>query len=478
MTYGYEWDKARSEYYRFAPKTIVVIDNSSSYTYTIDSTRENKLHMLTTTVPIRVERSATAPVVSTLSGIWQPSDGPLYFRLDELHHSLGVSRFDGLPFGNGGYVSIFLVDRDNNADVPLKTLVDPSNGTFTRSSAGNYFTSANTIASQPANTRRFETLGDVATPLLLIEGAHTNLITQSNNYAAWVQPAGGGTGVSNTALSPDGTVNAGTFDMQLAAASKFGPQIAATMTAGQSYYIQCFGKAASLGSVGFPFRLRAGGPGISATVNPTESWKFFSGGGTVTTTSVVEATGVANTPNTGDPAFSQWSAYMYGCQLTNTPHETSLVNTAGTTATCGADVLTYTNAEYDSELCTKGGIFTFYPKYSSLEFPRFDNKYFLSFGSPSDRFMFESGSSTIYIRVVQGNVTRLQTNPMTWNKNARISLTIEPNNGKLTIAGVTGGGGTYTFTPFSWPYTNLRVGGGYSAAGELYARIEPIYNVR
>ena len=317
------------------------------------------------------------------------------------------------------------------------------------------------------------------TPLLLIEGAHTNIITQSNDYALWTSVVGGGQGTSNTAFSPDGLQNAGTWDLPVASVNKYGPNVNPGLTNGAKYTIQGWAKAATTGSVGFPFRVYGGSPTAAvATVIPTDTWKRFSGSGVVTTTSVIGATGVAGSPNVGDPAFSQWSAFMYGMQMCALPHRTSLVNTSGVAGTCGADNAVFSTAEYSNELCTAGGTFTIYPEWASSQIPNFDTRYILFMGGPSDRMMFESGSNRVYLRLVAGNVTKLQTNDLTFSADSPLTITFQPNAGKLRIDGASGGGGSYTFSPFTWPNLQLCYGAAIGGGFELYARVGNIYNVQ
>ena len=82
----------------------------------------------------------------------------------------------------------------------------PAELSFSRNGDATIVNSKNLIETVSANTPRIDYSDSLTEPSLLLEPQSTNLITYSEDFSQWNQQ--GASITSNSAISPDGTLNA------------------------------------------------------------------------------------------------------------------------------------------------------------------------------------------------------------------------------------------------------------------------------
>lgn len=375
-----------------------------------------------------------------------------------------------LPFFGGGCEFA----PQSLAGVPFVAF---ASGTFSRSSAGTYLTSASTIASAPNNVLRYENRGDGYGDVALFEPAGTNLCTYSHQLASWSQNANNN-GYSNQATSPDGTANAGEV---IKDATPFtGPYIAANIGGTKA---GCISMWAKNNGGGTSTRLRFSfSSGIALPVTLTNTWTRYDAYSTFTGSASENFSfdHRANIPNTGDPAISvATDFYVYGVQLeaVNKFPSTLIINNTGASGTRSADVLTFTTAQYLSALRSAPFTYRFYPRFAHTDTTAGDAYWHYSFGGSSDGIYVDSTGGNCTVIVKAGGAIKAQSSTLTFSRHQQIALTVRPGLGQLTVAGATTGNGTVTGSAFTFANAPLRVGGIYGASNEACARITPAVGV-
>lgn len=480
MAIPYRWDKNTGEYV-YSPKTLRVYTSGLLNTYQATSDRKGKYHRLTCSVDLRVERGNGSNVNASFASIHYAKDGPLYFIPDNSHDAIGFTRADGAALSQTVPVSISLVDYESaDTDVPVETLIDYSQGTFARGSGGTYFTSESTIAYALANEIRLENRGDSVAGIPLLEGAGTNYVQYSDDFANWTPSYG--TNTSFDAQGPDGVISAGHLTMTTGSGDPYRLNCYRTDMVGSSptvpMSVSVWAKAASSAGLGRRLRFGAGLDGVAATINPTDTWVRWEGSRTVATSFVVAFLGGLNWPVPGDPMYEIWDIYAFGAQMEYFPFTTSLIPSSAGVGNRSADSLTFTTAQYDDRVCSAGGRLTFYPYWAHNDLQDSDERWLLSFGDDQEGLRVRKTSGSTYVECVSGGSVALASGAITCAKHEPISLEFSPTLGTLTVAGALSGNGTFTAAGWgSWTNTNLRYGGVYGGTDEAYARITNTFNI-
>jgi hypothetical protein len=211
----------------------------------------------------------------------------------------------------------------------------PTNGdgdfTTTRASVATRVNENGLIEEVASNVPRLD-YSDGTCPSLLLEPSSTNLVTYSEDFTQWSQQ--GVSTVSNSAISPDGTLNA---DKITATTTDPAPFIFTNVTATEhtfSFYYK--GEANSIGKearVLFWFIGTATGTTLSVPFTLTGDWQRFesqitpTGAGTL----ALRIDFPVNDATIGD------YGYLWGAQLEQNSYATSLIKTVGSATTRSAD---------------------------------------------------------------------------------------------------------------------------------------------
>lgn len=201
-------------------------------------------------------------------------------------------------------------------DLDFRTSL-PSGETFTRASSGTYVNSSGVIATASTDAARIEyDPVTLAARGLLIEGARTNLVLQSQTLGTtWTLPTGGSVS-SNSANGPDGAATADKLQ-QGAAASTYRLQQGFTTTAGHPIAQSIFLKTADYPAT---WLFTATETNVSAYFNATSG---------------SSGSGAANAANLTMTQFaSSWwrGSYTYTSTVTNPVYRAYLAEAIGDTA--------------------------------------------------------------------------------------------------------------------------------------------------
>jgi hypothetical protein len=244
--------------------------------------------------------------------------------------------------------------------------------TFTRASSGTYWDADGVLQTATTDEPRFthnpatgESLG------LLVEGAATNLLTYSDDFAnaAWASSSANGVVISNQATAPDGTMTA---DKVAVATSQTTGDVrnSNTLSVGATYALSVFAKAAEFSNVflgGFPFgggapsvavnlltgEVTANSAGLSVLVEDVGNdwWRIrISGGAYVAGPDFI----YIGTSGTGDDTSG---IYIWRAQLETGSIATSPIKTEASTVTRAADVATMTGTNFSDWYNASEGAF-------------------------------------------------------------------------------------------------------------------------
>lgn len=183
---------------------------------------------------------------------------------------------------------------------------------------------------------------------LLIEETRTNLINQSDNFAAASWTANTSTVSPNAAISPDGTQNADRWVSDPGSTSHYLGQ-SYTSSASISYTFSVWVKSATGSNQ--TFRLFVQSSVASGNLTASTSWQRF----TLTLPSSAAGSFVAGLTrnSSNDPV----DLFVYGAQLEAGAFATSYIPTTTTSLTRNADVVTMTGTNFSSWYNASEGAF-------------------------------------------------------------------------------------------------------------------------
>ena len=194
--------------------------------------------------------------------------------------------------------------------------------TTTRASVATRVNENGLIEEVASNVPRLD-YSDGGCPSLLLEPTATNLVTYSEDFsdASWAK--GNVTLTSNSAISPDGTLNADLLTFTASSGNYI--EKGGTITIGQTYTVSCYVKSAVSSSQ--TFKIYGNANKLSATLTATTEWQRF----THTFTSDI------SNLSSGFVSSDLSQLHIYGFQLEQNSYSTSYVKTVGTTQTRVAD---------------------------------------------------------------------------------------------------------------------------------------------
>lgn len=376
----------------------------------------------------------------------------------------------GLPFF-GGRRGLYVPQGNPYAG---QTLVVYASGTFSRSSSGTYLTSTTTVAEASTNVLRLEDRGDGNGSVALFEGARTNLCAYSDQLGLWTPFTADNVGYSAAGTSPLGTTTAGRARKQLGSAP--GPYVAGTIGATKAGTLSLW--AINNGSTQPTNRLRYSyTSGIGLTYTPGASWARYSTYATFTGTTPenISFDTRSNLPNTGDPSLGSIIDHLvWGVQLEAvvTFPSSVIINNSGASATRSADTLSLTTAQYNTAaLLTLPWRFDTYPYFATSDLIDGDEFWLFSFGGSTSGIRIRRASGNTRVEVLDGGSVVVSSDPLTFSRHQKLTVTVRPAAGSVTVAGATAGNGTVVGTAWAFDSATLRVGGILSGTGEAFCRI-------
>jgi hypothetical protein len=335
-------------------------------------------------------------------------------------------------------------------------------GTFTRASSATYLTGTGTIGLAAIDVRRMEDRGEGEGALLLLEGAHTNLLSNSSAINSWT--AGSGVTITaNDVAAPDGTTTADR--MAMSGTTSFSNFQTIAVAAGK-YTASLWAKAYDAGNIGKTFRF--GGKSSTTVIYKVTStlaatWTRYqdsrnTSGGATNTFPVYDNR--ANEPEGGgvDAALPAYTAHVWGHQLEARGFASSLVHTTTSSATAAADVLEFSTGYSATLLSGRWRVEKVCPRFSSANMASGDTYVLFSFGGANDVIQIRHNGTAVIVEVKQGGAVKVASSAITFSQHQPLDLTFDSAAGEITVAGATTGNGTTTAT--SWTMTNatLRVG--------------------
>jgi hypothetical protein len=342
--------------------------------------------------------------------------------------------------------------------------------TFTsRASSATYFDSTGVLRTAPVNSARYGFGYDTTTAKwisqgLILEAAATNLLPESNNFAAgsWITGAGTKPTVTKNYLSPSGMYDASLITPAGTTFSRIGWQF--TVAAATSYTFSIFLKAGGFGTQGIFTSQSAYSAGTIdlatgvCTVNSAGNYnatmrseKFNDGWWRVFYT--INNAGSAFTETIGmywDGFTTDKTTYLYGAQMETGTSGTSYIPTYGATATRAADSSTSTATTRAAELAylSKDNFSSWYspmqgtayveytPVYSVMPAYSFQNSAgstsnHWTLSSTSGQYAFFSASNAI------GNGSLNGTAGVTAGVFTKVAIAVQAGNGAISQNGNT-----------------------------------------
>lgn len=335
-----------------------------------------------------------------------------------------------------------------------------SGGTFTRATVGWYQTSASALAEAAINARRFANFGGAEGAKLLIERQHTNSVVQSRDITGWT--AGSSvTTTGNAEAGPDGAVLADRSQVSSGGFSRYRVSLPGSIGCA-SWWVKRMtgaGSGAWQGLIGNTGALT----GQVATVGETWERRVIVNTFVTASNILVPADGRTVAVTAGDALtaqaldlltdFHQWDA---GVRYPRSP-----VVTAGSTATCNPDNLSWASGAWDTRLATDTWTIDVWPLFASTEIVSGDVRWLMSFGSGNDGLRIRHDGTGVRVECVDGGSVVTSGPYLVFDRDERLRITIEPSVSRVTVDGVSGGAGA----ALTWPTAvTLRLGGIAGAA--------------
>ena len=322
-------------------------------------------------------------------------------------------------------------------------MLTAAGGSFTRTTIGTYFNATGMMQTSPANTPRLDF--DPATLQfkgLMIEGARTNRLLQSNNITAspWTT-AGNAPTVAATTTAPDGgSVSLYNFGTDLALYQD------TSASAGEVITHSLWMKANKAATVGFRIPGTTASPANTASINLTTSWQRFvlTATSTQTTTRLL----IDNRLSSGYGVTGLQIAF-FGGQIETGNSASSYIPTTTAAVTRAADTLNIPSGGWSS--ATNG---TFVSSTVSSSSPSI--VYDFASGSNDYVTAFVGASNVWAYDVREANVAQVaMTNPWATSDTEKVATAYAANN----FAYVKEGGVVSTDTAGSVPsMTTLYIG--------------------
>ena len=350
-----------------------------------------------------------------------------------------------------------------------------SDGTFTRTSEGSYYTQApggagsTFIAWAGSNVLRYDAID--GTPLALFEGSQTNLCNYSEdlNQASWTKTGASISGT--TATAPDGDADCNTVAFTASASDSVMRTVTGTAD-NTSYVTTVFARRTSgSGNVRLRVLKRDGVASLSADLAISTTWtrlEYVVNWGTGATTPEV---GIIN-----DAAGTAQSVEVWGFDVKSAAtvgsFASSYIRTTNGSATRNADVLTYASAP--QVMATGKWRAEIRPLRASSETvnPTGGNSMF-HFAAAAESFV---GLTTTSANAISVGATAFTKGSLVYSRHQPITLTPDCASFTMTVAGATSGDGTGAIgTNPSYGTAYLRIGSSYTGARVAYARIGEPY---
>ena len=346
---------------------------------------------------------------------------------------------------------------------------DYASGTFSRASEGSYLTAAPGTGSSAflawasSGTRRYEDRGDGAGSLLLVEGSRTNQLLRSQEIdsGSWVDA---GT-VTTTAgqVSPD----TGTTAERLQCAS--GTNIRyQSLTPGSGWRAFSAWVRAQTGTVDHSIYLF---DGVTATYTAQAA---ISTTYTRLASAVNCGSGAGNFATVdgrtgGGISAGARDAYVTLVQVEAGRYASSAIRTTSATATRSADSLTYTSGNYDELVLTeRGGFSQVSPIFGSADLTSGDARWLLSIGGSNNGIRIYHDGTDVRVEALAGGVVKARSAALTFSKHGLLgAVRWDPSAGIVYVNGVAG----TTGAAWSWPASDIRVGGVVSGSDEADCRL-------
>tara|TARA_R110002111_G_scaffold261830_1_gene335888 strand:- start:49 stop:1185 length:1137 start_codon:yes stop_codon:yes gene_type:complete len=298
--------------------------------------------------------------------------------------------------------------------------------TFTRNTVGTRINKSGLIEEVAVNVPRLD-YSDGGCPSLLLEPTATNLVTYSEDFTQWQQ--NGVSIISNSAISPDGTLNA---DKITATTVDPAPYILANVTATEhtfSFYYK--GEANSIGKearVLFWFTGTATGTNLSVPFTVTGDWQRFES--QITPTGAGTLALRIDFP--ADDAVVGDYGYLWGAQMEENSYATSYIKTVGSPQTRVAD--TASGSGNSTVINSTEGVL--YAEISALAETNLFESISLNNNSTSDRVFMGYYSDDLYITVyVGGQVKYDVSTPISVKQNNKIAIKYKAQDFSLYLNG-------------------------------------------
>ena len=355
---------------------------------------------------------------------------------------------------------------DSGVDAAAPWAVDYAAGTFTRASEASFLVRApdsvgGFVAWAAADALRLEDRGDGAGPLLLIEGARTNLLLRSRDVGAspWTLPGFGSlVATDDAAPGPDGLMTA----LLLSGADGFSPGQQTPLSLAV-HSVSAWGRAVTSSSTWTASYAYTDQPSIPAwyVTNQSTTW-------TRRTDTVTPATSGNYYPMDLTLGAGPLDLVLDLHQVEVGPFPSSAMRSDAAPAIRQPDVLVFESAQVPGALFVgRGRIGQVSPVFPSSAVSVGDVFWLLGIG-PNGGVRIRHDGTGVVLEVVEGGIVRAQSAALTFSANQLLGVVEwSPADGLISVGGVAGPTGT----PWVWVVDRVRVGGIPGGGGEAFARI-------